>query len=211
MKKVRLEIDFIEIKRKRRKWNLYMIIATDDPSDDSKTMITTVPGEAIKLRKMDGNRVDFESEGSGQTNGLIVLERNLPSSHSLRVRIWLVQSRKNTRKAGEVLEELGSTMKKKDMDVVFMETAKALGSVNPWIEISRNLIMMSGMVGTFLRNSDDRHLGFFNLDEHFTEEEIDLGELDRFGKITSVGEAGWTWVIEDSSVSKGYLADGKMQ
>jgi len=98
-----------------------MIIATDDPSGDSKTMITTVPGEAIKLRKMDGNRVDFESEGHGQTNGLIVLEQKMPSSHSLRVRIWLVQSRNNTRKAGEVLKELGSNMKKKDMEVVFME------------------------------------------------------------------------------------------
>lgn len=208
MKKVRLEIDFIEIKRKRRKWNLYMIIATDDPSGDSKTMITTVPSEAIKLRKMDGNRVDFESEGRGQTNGLIVLERKLPANHSLRVRIWLVQSRNNTRKAGQVLEELGNTMKNKDLSVVFMETVKALGSVNPWIEISRGLIMMSGLVGTFLRSSNDRHLGFFNLDENFSNEEINLGELDRYGKITSVGEAGWTWVIEDSGTD---LDSGKIQ
>lgn len=198
MKKIRLEIDFIEIKRKRRKWNLYMIIATDDPSDDSKTMITTVPGEAIRLRKMDGNRVDFESEGSGQTNGLIVLEQKLPTGHSIRVRIWLVQSRENARKAGEVLEELGNTMKKKDLDVIFVNVAEALGSINPWIAVSKNLIAMGGMVGSFLRNSKDRKLGFFNLDENFTQEEISQGELDRFGKITSVGEAGWTWIIEEA-------------
>lgn len=196
MKKIRLEIDFIEIKRKRRKWNLYMIIATDDPLDDKKTMITTVPSEAIRLRKMDGNRVDFESEGSGQTNGLIVLERKLPSSHSIRVRIWLVQSRENLRKAGEVLDELGNTMKKKDLEVTLADVVEALGAVNPWITVSKDLIRMSGMVGSFLRNSKDRKLGFFNLDENFTDEEIGLGELDRFGKITSVGEAGWTWIIE---------------
>ncbi len=196
MKKIRLEIDFIEIKRKRRKWNLYMIIATDDPADNTKTMITTVPSEAIKLRKMDGNRVDFESEGSGQTNGLIVLERKLPSSHSIRVRIWLVQSRENLRKAGEVLDELGNTMKKKDLEVTLADVVEALGAVNPWITVSKDLIRMSGMVGSFLRNSKDRKLGFFNLDENFTDEEIGLGELDRFGKITSVGEAGWTWIIE---------------
>ncbi len=196
MKKIRLEIDYIEIKRKRRKWNLYMIIATDDPSDDAKTVITTVPSEAIKLRKMDGNRVDFESEGSGQTNGLIVLERDLPSGHSIRVRIWLVQSRENLRKAGEVLDELGKTMKKEDLDVTFMDVTEALGSVNPWIAVSKDLIGMSGLVGSFLRNSRDRKMGFLNLDENFTDEEIGLGELDRFGKITSVGEAGWTWIIE---------------
>ncbi len=198
MKKIRLEIDFIEIKRKRRKWNLYMIIATDDPSDDMKTMITTVPSEAIRLRKMDGNRVDFESEGNGQTNGLIVLERDLPSRHSIRVRLWLVQSRENLRKAGEVLNELGDTMKKEDLEVTWMDVAEALGSFNPWITVSKDLIRMSGVVGSFLRNSRDRKMGFLNLDENFTDEEIGLGELDRFGKITSIGEAGWTWIIEEA-------------
>jgi len=50
---IRLELDFVEILRARKRWNIYVVIATEDPRDTENTLITTLPSIPIKLRKMD--------------------------------------------------------------------------------------------------------------------------------------------------------------
>ncbi len=192
---IRLELDFVEILRARRRWNIYLVIATEDPRDTENTLITTLPSIPIKLRKMDSNRVDFEPEGSGETHGLFVLERTMPEDHSVRARMWLVQSRNNSRRAGEVLAELGEAMKGEKGNIIADTLKKILGGTNPWIAVGQNIIGVSGLIGDFLKVSKDRNLGFISMDERFTQEEIDQNEVDRVGFITSTGKAGWTWVI----------------
>jgi hypothetical protein len=130
--KVRLELDFIEILRKRKRWNLYMILATDDPSDKDKTLISVVPSEPIKLRKMDNNRIDFEADGDGDTNGLILLEKNMPKHNSVRVRMWVVQSRETTRNTGEVMKHITKVFKKDNVNKSIETLTSALGVTNPW-------------------------------------------------------------------------------
>jgi hypothetical protein len=193
---LRLELDFIEILRGRKRWNIYMIIATENPENPEETMITALPSLPIRLRKMDDNRADFEPEGSGETHGLFVLERSMPSDRSLRTRMWLVQSRKNSRKSGEVLAKLSDMVQSEAGDLLSDSLGQLLGSGNPWIAVGKSIVWITGLIGEFLKASRDRNLGFIGMDEHFTEEEIEQGEVDRVGFVTSVGKAGWTWVVE---------------
>jgi hypothetical protein len=86
-------------------------------------------------------------------------------------------------------------MKKEYGDLLSDTLGTILGGANPWIAIAQNILGVSGLIGKFLKESKDRNLGFINMDERFTQEEIDQNEIDRVGFITSTGKAGWTWVI----------------
>jgi len=193
--KVRLELDFIEILRKRRRWNLYFIFATDDPSDYNKTLITVLPNEPIKLRKMDENRIDFKPDGEGDTNGMILLNRRLPRDHTIRARVWVVQSRETTRNTGEVLRHITDVFKKDKIGSKVEKLTSALEVANPWIKLPETLISINGVIGSALKELKDRKLGFVNMDESFTEEELNMFDIDRYGIITSVGDCGWSWSI----------------
>lgn len=195
MKKVRLEIDFIEIERKRKRWNLYFIIATENPLNSAETLITTIPSEPIPLRKSDNNRIDFEPKGNGDDlNGLIALERELPEDNTIKTKVWVVQSRNSSKKASDILSEIGESTNAIDAN---SNISSAIGTTNPWIIISKSVLSMSGVIGDFLSNSKDSKKGFVNMDESFTTEEIAIGELDRSNRLSGFGEAGWTWIIED--------------
>ncbi len=194
MKRIRLELDFLEIERGRRKWNLYFIIATEHPDDPSQTVISICPQETIRTTRKDENRIDFEPEGSGgDLNGFFVLEREMPEDNSIRARMWVVQSRRNTRAVGEILQEIGSSTEASEVTDTVLN---ALGAANPWILVGKSILKMGNIIGGFLSKSKDAKKGFISLDESFTDEEINIGELDRTNRLTGFGKVGWTWVIE---------------
>lgn len=192
---VRLEIDFLEILRKRSRWNLYFIFVTEDPTDPSKSVVTTVPSEPIKVRKMDKQRIDFEAEGNGETNGLIVFNRALPADNSVTARLWVVQSRDNLRKVGDVMDEISTKIGGSTGPVTDV-VSKALGAASPWLSVAKGLMSVVGVVGEMLEESKDRKMGFVSLDEHFSASDIKLGELDRSNTVSSFGELGWTYTID---------------
>lgn len=193
MAKIRLELDFIEIQRKRKSWNIYFILATENPEDPSKTVVTVFPHSPIKFDRKGDNRHDFEPKGTGDLNGLFVLERNMPEDESVRARIWAVQSRDNTRNVGDIIQEVG---KSTDANEVTETVLTALGAATPWIAVGKSILSMSKLIGKFLGEAKDTKKGFVNMDESFTPEEIDLGELDRYNQLGDFGEIGWTWVID---------------
>jgi hypothetical protein len=173
-----------------------MIIATDDPNEKDKTLVSVIPNEPIRLRKVDQNRIDFESEGSGDTNGLIILNRKLPKNKSVRVRMWLVQSKEHTRNVGEVMRNITDVFKKDKVGKSVEQLTNALGVANPWLKLPDTLLSINGVIGSVLKELKDRKLGFVNMDECFTSEEIDMVDIDRTGTITSTGKCGWTWTID---------------
>lgn len=193
---VRLELDYVQVERRRKRWNLYFILATEDPTDPNKTVLSAFPSLPIKLRKMDDRRVDFEAEGSGETNGLIIMEREMPVDDSIRARIWVIQSRENLRNVGEVLTQIGDTFGNEDSNRLSDALSQGLGASNPWIAVGTSILKFSGTVGDFFKKAKDRKMGFVNLDESFTSEEIDMGELDRKNNISAFGEIGYTWAID---------------
>lgn len=195
MAKIRLELDFIEIERKRKRWNLYFILATENPEDASKTVLSVFPQNPFPLLPPDNNRIDFEPAGPGEVNGLFILEREMPADDSVRARIWVVQSRDKSRNIGAVMNQISeSTQGAVATDKIMI----ALGVATPWIAVGKSLLSMSGLIGKFLSESKDTKKGFVNMDESFTPEEIKLGELDRTNRLIGFGEIGWTWVIDRS-------------
>lgn len=193
MTKIRLELDFIEITRKRRNWNIYFILATENPENPAETVISVFPNDTIKLRRNDQNRIDFEPRGTGELNGLFVLERDMPLDDSIRARLWVVQSRDAARNVGTVLHEVAKSTEGNEVTDTVL---KALGTATPWIAVAKSILSMSGLIGKFLSKSKDSKKGFVNMDESFTTEEIDLGELDRTNRLTGFGEVGWTWAVD---------------
>lgn len=193
MARIRLELDFIEIHRKRKSWNIYFILATENPEDPAQTVVTVFPHSPVKFNRKGDNRHDFKPKGTGDTNGLFVLERDMPEDESIRARIWAVQSRDNTRKVGDIMQEVSKSTEGSEVtETVF----KALGAASPWIAVGKSILSMSSLIGRFLSEAKDTKKGFVNMDESFTIEEINLGELDRFNQLGDFGEVGWTWVIE---------------
>lgn len=193
MTKIRLELDFIEIERKKRNWNIYFIVATENPEDTEQTVISIFPSSPVKLRKNDNNRIDFEPKGSGEMNGLFVLERDMPADDSIRARVWVVQSRDGARNVGDIMQQVS---KSTEGNMVTDTISKALGTTTPWIAVGKSLLSMGGLIGKFLSKTKDTKKGFVNMDESFTAEEINLGELDRTNRLSGFGEVGWTWAID---------------
>ena len=121
----------------------------------------------------------------------------MPQDDSVIARLWVVQSREKARNAGKILSEIGDTLSTEDGKSLTNTAVKLIGAANPWIAIGTGILGLGGIVGGFLNKSKDKKMGFVNLDESFTPEEIDLGELDRSNTISSFGTLSWTWVIED--------------
>lgn len=193
MTKIRLELDFIEIERKRKRWNIYFILATDHPTDSEQTVLTVFPSHPCPIQPIDNNRIDFEPKGNGELNGLFVLERLMPEDESIRARLWVVQSRDKARNIGAVMEQVSGSLGASNVPEVVI---KALGAATPWIAVGKTLLSMGSLIGKILKESKDTKKGFINMDESFTPEEIDLGELDRSNRFSGFGEVGWTWVID---------------
>ncbi|TRX59943.1 hypothetical protein FNH22_07770 [Fulvivirga sp. M361] len=190
MDRIRLELNYLDLERNKKRWSLYIVLATDNPEKPGEVVITTLPSGFIKVRKPAENLVQFEPEGEG-TEGLFVLERDMPSDFSVRARLWLMHSRKGQRDFGEKLSEIGSFLGNSDGS----QLIAALGASNPWVSVG---IQGIGAVGTALSKIKDRQLGFLNLDEHFNangEEDMELERKNRLS--TGFGEVGWSWVVDN--------------
>jgi len=192
---IRLELDYLKIERKRKRWNIYFLIVAENPTDPSKTVVTATPNSPILVRSLDNNELHFESQGAGDPNGLIVLERDMPADKTMRLSIWVVQSREKERNAGEFLEKLNGKVNGSG-NGIGKNIVHLLGNTNPWLGIAKDMVEVGGKVGELLEEMQDKKKGFITLDEGFSQGEIDSGEVDRSGQISAFGELGWTWIID---------------
>ena len=88
MTKVRLEIDEVHIKRRRKRWVLYFVIMAEHPEDPDKMIITTLPQYPFKLSSSHENSFYFDTAQEG-SEGLYVLSRELPEDRELNVHVYL--------------------------------------------------------------------------------------------------------------------------
>lgn len=191
MKRVRLELDYIEIQRRRRRWNLYFIIATEDPLNPNKTVMTIAPSHTIRLHPSDHNRIDFEPKGDDDNlNGMFVLECEMPQDFSIKARLWVIQCRDKTRDLGEVLQAISGSTK------VDSTVTSLLGGALPWFTVAKSIVAIGGVVGEFFKHSKDAKKGFVSMDQSFSKDEQEDGEFDRYNRLAGFGEVGWTWVVE---------------
>ncbi len=188
MTKVRLEFEELTIHRPKKRWNMYFIIVAQHPTDEDKMILTTTPEPYIRIKPRIGNVVDFEPEGKG-TDGFLVLKREMPEDRRLNVRVYLRHSRKSTRSAGEFLKDM-----KGKLGVDAFEIAPDIvGTTNPWLVISKNVV---SSIGAILAKIPDRDFGMISVYEEFGPEFEDQIELDRSNQFSS-GDATlvWSWSI----------------
>ena len=192
MATVKLEFERLEILLKKHRWKLYFIIVAEHPFDNDKMLLTTLPavGQSyFMLKKHSENTVEFEPESSdGGVEGLTVLEREMPSDRSLKVRAFLKHSRKSTRQIGDILKDVENGLGGQTF------VSNILGSASPWLVIAKSAV---SLVGGVLKTINDRDMGYLNMDEDFEEEFEGKKELDRSNR-TSTGEAKlrWSWKIK---------------
>jgi len=191
MTKIKLEFEKLSIKRPKERWKLYFVIVAEHPSDNDKMVVTTLPqSDIIRLKPSQGNVINFEPEGDN-TEGLFVIEREMPADRRMSLRVYLRHSRKSVRNTGELLseiqEELGS-----DAFGVVTDVLGIAGA--PWLVVSKYAM---GAIGKALRKIKDRDFGFVSMDEEFGDEFENQTELDRTNTF-STGEASivWSWSAE---------------
>jgi len=182
---VRLELDRLELNLPKHNWNLYFVIATEHPENQGDMLLSVLPEERlIKVRREADNKISFKPQGK-HTDGMFVLEREMPADKSLSVHLWLMHSRKSIKKAGELLQELNETL----TGTKVLKTVELPGSFLPWIAVGKVAL---SFVAKRLKKANDRDLGFVNLDENFNEQ--DKEELRHNALSTGFGKLTWTWI-----------------
>ena len=61
MTSVRLEIDEVQIHRPKKRSKLYFVVVTDQPTEDDKIILTTLPHEPFKLSRRHDNSFQFDN------------------------------------------------------------------------------------------------------------------------------------------------------
>lgn len=182
---IRLELNALELDRPKKHWNLYFVFTTEHPINQDEWVVTVLPPEGlIKLRRAADNKISFEPTGNN-VEGLFVLEREMPLDMSLKARMWVMHSRKESRKIGEVLEELSTQI----TGNTITKTVEVLGGGLPWIAVGKGVLKGLGMLGGKLSELKDRDLGFVNMDEHFEEQ----GSEEERSNLLSTGFGKISW------------------
>lgn len=189
MKAIRLEFSKLQILKDKERWRLYFIIATEHPQENDKMIITTFPDPYIRLKPNQDNLISFEPEGNAGTEGLTVLERELPADQRIKVHVYLRHSRKHTRDLGESLRDLKTTLGGDAFEIV----DELLGTTVPWLVVAKKALPL---IGTALSKIADKDMGFVSMDEAFDKAPSPVPVLERANNF-STGEAKiwWKWKI----------------
>ncbi|MEM9337806.1 MAG: hypothetical protein AAGA66_03705 [Bacteroidota bacterium] len=189
MPQVQLEFEELQIHRGKKRWKLYFVIVAQHPEEEDKMIVTTTPDPFIRLKPKAENRIDFEPEGVG-TDGFLVLKRDMPEDRKLNVRVYLRHSRKDTRTAGEFLQDMKDKLGADAFDII----TDVFGATNPWLVIAKKAVPF---IGGVLANIKDRDFGMISAFEEFGPEFENQVEVDRSGKF-STGDASlvWSWSID---------------
>ena len=189
MSKLTLELTRLELYKKRGRWKLYFVMATEHPDDNDKLVVSTFPDPYIRLKPNQENDILFEPEGSPGADGYIVLERPLPDDSCVKTRLYLRQSRKKIRNLGDTLKDLKSSLGGDAFEIV----SDALGTSVPWLVVAKKALPL---LGTILNDTQDRDMGFVSMDESFDEEGNQTSTLIRANTF-STGEAKiwWKWKV----------------
>ena len=190
MKTITLEFSRLQILKERERWRLYFILATEHPDDNDKMVISTFPDPYIRLKPNQDNLINFEPDGSTGTDGLFVIERNMPEDQRIKTHVYLRQSRKKIRSLGDSLQDMKTTLGGDAFEII----DELLGTSVPWLVFAKKALPLIGKV---LSQIQDKDMGFVSMDESFREEPEQNSALERANSF-STGEAKiwWKWKID---------------
>lgn len=190
MELVKLELEKLQILRPKERWQLYFVLVTEHPSEKEKMVITSFPDPYIRVKPSEKNIINFEPVGSPGADGLIVMERDMPTNRMISTRLYLRHSRQSTRDLVQILQDIKGELGGDAMNIV----SNILGTTSPWLVIAKEAVPL---VGGILRKIKDKDFGFVSLDEEFGDEFSNQGEIDRENTF-STGEAKicWSWSVK---------------
>lgn len=192
METIKLEFEQLQILRPKKRWNIYFVVVTEHPTDRDKMLVSSFPDPVIKMKPRQENNIYFEPEASdGGADGLFVIERNMPSDRTLKVRVYLRHSKQKLRNTGKLLQNMKGELGADAFDIV----SDVLGTTNPWLVVAKKAVPF---IGSILTKIKDRDFGFVNMDEEFGPEFESQTELDRANTF-STGDAKivWSWSVKD--------------
>ncbi|MFH2141280.1 MAG: hypothetical protein ABIJ97_02570 [Bacteroidota bacterium] len=186
MKQIRLELNSIQMLKNRERWNLYFIIATEHFEDPTKTIIIIKPDDSfIPFRKKTDNFCSFRASGNN-SEGMFLLEREIPTDYSVEILFTLMHSRASLRKFGERIGEVKELLGEKDSVI-----ENFLSASQPQVLVVKKAI---GIVGKILKNVDDRNLGVVSMSEEFD----GVSTEERTNKLSSGNaEINWRWISKE--------------
>jgi hypothetical protein len=192
MSKLRLELDSLTIHRPKERWNLYFILETEDPTTPGKMLATVIPGDStIPVRGPADNKVSFGH------SGLFVLERDIDTSTTpaVKARVWLIHDRASARRTSELISEISGAVK--DLGGQLETVNSALNTALPWFHVvSSAAVPVSSIVAKITGLVKDRNMGFLSMDEAFSHDEINAGEVSgEYQSSSGYFSLRYTWVI----------------
>lgn len=186
MERIRLEINKLTIHRPKERWKIYFVVMVEHPTDPEKMVLTTIPTNPIRMTPNQNNVLQFDSQDA-DSEGLLLLSREMPINNELNVHCYVRHSRSDVRDAGTIMKDIKNEI---GADA-FGEITDILGTANPWLVISKAAIPLIGRV---LSKVKDREMGFISMFERFGEEFKLDGEVDR-EKTGGFSTIVYTWSI----------------
>jgi len=196
MATIRLEFEELKILRPKKRWKLYFLIITDHPTEKDKKVIANVPQlqPFFRLKPQADNILDFEPDNQKGSDGLFVLEREMPKDRKIHCRVYLRHSRRSLRNAGQFLKELELEIGSNN---ILSKSSEILNTASTWAIVPNKVLPLLGQAITKIK---DRDFGMVSMDEEFGSEFESQTEIDRSNKFSS-GNAiiVWSWSIKDES------------
>jgi len=190
MSNIKLTLDKIQVLEKKEKWNLYMVVVTDHPTDSTQKLVRTVPdGDYIDFSKATNNEYSFVPQGGQIGDGLELIGMAKPTGGSLDVQIFLKQHQ-GIKKVFDVLEKIKTDLKGTSLKSVPGLVGKAASA--SWVSVAAASI---DVVSKVLDDIPDKSLGMLDMG-------TDLSKLTnkpaQYSNKTSKGSAQltWAWVAD---------------
>lgn len=190
MSTIKLTLDKIQILDKKERWNLYMVMVTDHPTDSSQKLIRTIPdGDYIDFSKKTDNSYSFTPTGGAPGDGLEMIGMSAPDTGSLDVQVFL-KNHGGLKKVFDVLEQIKTDLGGENLKDVPGIIGKAASA--SWVAVAGKSI---DVISKVLDDIPDRSLGMLDMG-------TDLSKLtstaESFSNKTSKGDAEltWAWVAE---------------
>jgi hypothetical protein len=187
MARVRLEIDHLQIHRPKKRWKLYLLVATEHPTDKDKMVVSVLPQNPILVVPSQNNQVVFEDNSPG-ANGLFLLSREMPVNREVNVHVYTMHSRRSLNEIGKVLKDVENGL----AGDAFGLLTDVLGTTAPWLAIARKALPV---IGQILEKIPDRNMGFVTMFERFGpefENEVEIDREARGGNISMI----YSWAVE---------------
>lgn len=189
MSTIKLSLDSLQVLEKKTRWNLFFIVITDHPTDESQKLVGTFPtgGEQIQLKPETNNQYSFVAQGAKPGDGMELLSIQNPSVQSLDVQIY-VKNKGALSKVADVLGTLKGQANAKD----FESLPGFLGKAASWVSVQSKAITD---IVNILEKMPDRAMGMVDMGLNFSELTTAAPVITRSNK-TSTGEVEFTWTWE---------------